>query len=97
MYALGRTEEYNETLLQVLDGDAENLPLEVAKMYAWAGDVDNAFAWLDRAIESGIRQVDVALWDFRFVSLRDDPRWHAFWDEHWYTEEEFEAVELDIP
>jgi len=97
LYTLDRTVEYKETLLQILNSGAENEPLAVAGMYAWAGDIDNAFPWLDKAIESGIRQVDVALWDFRFVSLRDDPRWHAFWDEHWFTEEEFAAVELDIP
>ena len=37
-----------------------------------------------------------AAW-FLFTNLRDDPRWDAFWDEHWYTEEEFAAVELNIP
>ncbi len=60
-------------------------------------DADNAFLWMDKAVESGMRQVDVAQWDFRFKGLRDDPRWNAFWDEHWFTEEEFAAVELNIP
>ncbi len=93
----GRTAEYNETLLRVLDEGVETDPLTVARMYAWAGDADNAFLWMDKAVESGMRQVDVAQWDFRFKGLRDDPRWNAFWDEHWFTEEEFAAVDLKIP
>jgi tetratricopeptide (TPR) repeat protein len=97
LYTLGRTEEYNETVMRILDEGAETDPLAVARMYAWAGDADNAFLWMDKAIDSGIRQVDVAQWDFHFKGLRDDPRWNTFWDEHWLTEAEFAAVELNIP
>ncbi len=83
--------------MRILDEGAETDPLAVARMYAWAGDADNAFLWMDKAIDSGIRQVSFAQWDFHFKGLHDDPRWNAFWDEHWLTEAEFAAVELNIP
>ncbi len=97
LYSLGRTAEYQDNVKRALAGGDETGPLQLAALYAWTGDIDNAFAWLDKAIESGIRQVDAAQWDFHFKSLRDDPRWNAFWDEHWFTEEEFAAVEFNIP
>ncbi len=52
-------------------------PSEVARLFAYAGDKDRAFAWLDRAYE--VRDTWL-VWlkdDPRFTSLHSDPRFHA--------------------
>lgn len=48
----------------------------IAQVYAWRGDRDRAFEWLERALDE-----DQELWDVRFDPIlrrnRDDPRFTA--------------------
>ena len=67
----------NEDLQMVLDTEAE-LNFEIACLYAFMEDTDNAFAYLDKSFEH------VLIWPERlfttpeFNNLRGDPRWETF-------------------
>jgi TolB-like protein/predicted Ser/Thr protein kinase len=50
-------------------------PLSVARYYAFAGDVEPAFAWLERAFEDRDPKLLHMPMDPRFDSLRSDPRY----------------------
>jgi hypothetical protein len=48
---------------------------QVAEAYAWCGEPDLAFAWLDRARAQRDGGLPVLKVDPLFRSLRSDPRW----------------------
>lgn len=53
-------------------------PVQVAKLYAFRGQIDNAFEWLETAYQqrdSGLHEI---LNDPFLLNLHDDPRWPAF-------------------
>jgi TolB-like protein len=97
LYSLGRIHEYRD-LVASLEARADSAPAgNMARLYGWAGDTDNAIRWLETFIDQGREHVGRLLWYFEFDEIRDEPRWDAFWDEHWFTEDELAAVELNFP
>jgi adenylate cyclase len=52
----------------------------IAEIYAWRGDVDNAFVWLDNAYQQRDSQLAELLRDPLLASLHDDPRWKKLLD-----------------
>jgi len=53
---------------------AHDAPCQIAEVYAWRGEKDKAFAWLQRAYtehDGGLSDIKV---DPLLVSLRSDPR-----------------------
>lgn len=74
---LGRAEESDRALADLLS-KGEQWGFQIAAVYATRGDKDNAFRWLERALElhdSGLPSTkSVPL----LRNLHDDPRWPAF-------------------
>ena len=70
--------EADAALAQLTDGFAETAAYQIAEVYAYRGDKDKAFEWLERAR----RQRDPGLAGLRrdplVPNLRDDPRWNVF-------------------
>jgi TolB-like protein/Flp pilus assembly protein TadD len=62
-------------LLSKKHGDRE--PLAVASVYAFRGERDQAFAWLDRAYANRDPELVWMCGDAMWNSLHDDPRWPA--------------------
>ena len=71
-------------------GNAES----IARIYAWIGDKDSAFEWLDKMIEVDgpevLRWLDTDL----YAKVKSDPRWRAMRDEYGYGDTQFEAVDF---
>ena len=81
-------------------GDKE--PDAVAQVYAWRGEIDLAFKWLDLALDAdqpakiqGTRKV-TRLSDPVFQNLRDDPRWEDFRRRTGLPSERIAAIEIDL-
>jgi TolB-like protein/Flp pilus assembly protein TadD len=76
-WALGRKEEADGAMAKLIDTSANVAAYQVAEVYSFRGEADQAFAWLDRAF----RQKDPGLgWmksDVLFDKQRSDPRWNA--------------------
>ena len=76
-YALGRREESDKALKKLIATDQNDAAFQIAEAYAYRGEVDNAFAWLDRSY----RQRDPGTPEFKtdplMKSLRQDPRYAA--------------------
>jgi tetratricopeptide (TPR) repeat protein len=70
--------EADAVLAQFIKADADVAAYQIATVYAYRGEPDRAFEWLERAY----RQRDPGLgWgkaDFFFESLHADPRWPVF-------------------
>jgi TolB-like protein/Tfp pilus assembly protein PilF len=78
-HAMGRHAESDLALAQEIKEHAQGDALGIADAYAFRGEADQAFAWLERAY----RQKDGALYQFKIYSnfsgnLANDPRYKAF-------------------
>jgi TolB-like protein len=73
-----RVQESDAALNELIKNDAETAAYQIAEAYAYRGDKDRAFEWLERAR----RQRDPGLAGLRrdplLTNLRDDPRWNVF-------------------
>jgi hypothetical protein len=77
-WAAGRRDDSNAALDTAKHRYGDTFPYWIACVYAYRGDVDAAFDWLDRAY----RQSDPYLSDFQsdplLRNLHKDPRFRAF-------------------
>jgi tetratricopeptide (TPR) repeat protein len=77
-HALGRRSESDAALTRLIKERAADMASWIAEVYAYRGDRDKAFEWLDRAY----LQKDVNLWLFKtslaFNTLKSDPRYKTF-------------------
>ena len=74
---LGRADESQRALDSLIDRDAHTAAFQIAAVYAWRGEKDRAFQWLERAYrqhDGGLSVVKVAQ---GLRSLRGDPRYTA--------------------
>ena len=73
-YALGRTQESDKALNQLIAAHQNDSAFQIAEIYAFRGETDTAFAWLDRAY----RQRDPGTPEMKtsplMKSLLQDPR-----------------------
>jgi serine/threonine protein kinase/Flp pilus assembly protein TadD len=77
-HTLGRAKESQQALEQLIAQHATEAAFQIAEIYAWRGEKDKAFAWLERAY----RQRDGGLSDIKtdppLAGLRNDPRYKTF-------------------
>jgi adenylate cyclase len=76
--ALGRGEEASQRLDTYITEYAERLPHKIAAVYGWYGNNDDAFKWLNRAVDQGDLQIGDAMGLPLLAGLHDDPRWPEF-------------------
>jgi hypothetical protein len=77
-HTLGHARESQQALEQLTAQHATEAAFQIAEIYAWRGEKNKAFDWLERAY----RQRDGGLSDIKtdppLAALRDDPRYKAF-------------------
>jgi TolB-like protein/Tfp pilus assembly protein PilF len=77
-HLLGREEESVEALAQLKAICADLAAFQIAQVHAVRGEVDDAFAWLERAFDqrdAGVSVVGISPW---FDNIKGDPRWGKF-------------------
>jgi tetratricopeptide (TPR) repeat protein len=78
--ALGRMAEADQALAVFVEEYKESNAFYIALAYAWRGDADQAFVWLDRAYEQRDSLLAEMLLEPALSNLKSDPRWSAFLD-----------------
>jgi serine/threonine protein kinase/TolB-like protein/Flp pilus assembly protein TadD len=76
-HSLGHVRESQQALKELIAKHAKDMAYQVGDVYAWLGDNDKAFEWLDRAYaqrDSGLNGVQ---YDALLAHLHDDPRYQA--------------------
>jgi TolB-like protein len=95
-YELGRLDEFEASFAELRERWGERWPSEIAHVYAWVGDADAAFEWLDRSVaqnEDGLnQQFDNPL----YRNLHGDPRWDDFLERTGTSPEQLAAIEFDV-
>jgi TolB-like protein/Flp pilus assembly protein TadD len=77
LWVLGQRSEANALLAQAQAKYADAHAYVIAVSYALRGDKDEAFKWLDRALENGEAQPSLMRSDRSLRNLRADPRFDA--------------------
>jgi TolB-like protein/DNA-binding winged helix-turn-helix (wHTH) protein/Flp pilus assembly protein TadD len=76
-FALGRKAESDASLAKMLN-NYNDIPFGIATIYAFRGESDQAFKWLDRAYERKDQFLHRIKFAPEFDKLHDDPRYKAF-------------------
>jgi tetratricopeptide (TPR) repeat protein len=76
-FAMGRKTDSDSALAQLLERQS-NHPFRIAQVYAFRGEPDEAFKWLDRAYTQKDRGLVNIKFDSSFKKLEGDPRYKAF-------------------
>ncbi len=76
--ALGRTAAADAALADAENQDAANWAFEIAKVHAYRGQTDRAFAWLERAYRQRNSALMAIKRDPLLENVRSDPRYKAF-------------------
>ena len=77
-HSLGHKQAAQAALDTVIEKDANSSAYQIAEVFAWRGELDPAFEWLDRAYrqhDGGLANLTI---DPLLKSLRSDPRYAAF-------------------
>jgi tetratricopeptide (TPR) repeat protein len=77
-FTLGRKAESDAALAQMIDGYGAYSPSSVAAFYAFRGEADEAFKWLDRAYAQKDALLCGIKYRTEFDKLQNDPRYKAF-------------------
>ena len=77
-FAAGRKSESDAALAEAIRHNGTSWPSEIARVYAFRGEKDRAFEWLDRAFELRDEDLYVIKGDPLFKNLEGDPRYKAF-------------------
>jgi len=92
---LGRHEESRAALQQQIEIHGDEHPKEVAEAYAWIGEADKAFEWLDKLYGDDIGRFFTQVYDPAWIKIRNDPRWRGLTVRAGMPRERLEAIEFN--
>ncbi len=76
-HSLGHVKESQHALDEAIATHAQDSAYGIAQVYAWRGEKDNAFAWLERAFQQRDGDLSDIKDDVLLTSLRGDARFGA--------------------
>ena len=77
-FSLHHPQESQQALDELIKTHASSMAYQIGEIYAWRGERDQAFAWLDRAYTQRDGGLIYSKVDWLFAPLRPDPRYKAF-------------------
>jgi len=76
--ALGRKADYEKAIADEIKQDEKEGPYNIAWVYAFCGDADKAFEWLDKAVAYHDPGLSEIVTENLFDKIHSDPRWLPF-------------------
>ena len=95
-YALGQKAESNEAVEKLIEFYGDTAAYNIAYIYAFRGEGDQAFEWLDKAEaqhDSGLSQITV---ETLFKNIHEDPRWMLFLERIGRSPKQLAAIEFKV-
>lgn len=94
LHDLGQLSAHEKAFAELRERWGERWPIEVAHVYAWIGDADEAFAWLEKELQlNGLGGVTV---DNFFTNLHDDARWQPLLEKSGVSATQLDAIEFKV-
>ena len=96
LHALGRQAEFEFAFKELRERWGAQRPLSVADVYAWIGDADRAFEWLDRAFQQNAYALARIAFSEIFNGIHDDPRWLPFLERIGMSPEQLAVIDFEV-
>lgn len=95
-YELGRQTEFAAAFTELRDLWSDDTAEEIAQIYAWTGELDEAFRWLNI-----VAQNEDAVWiaDYQnpfYRNLHNDPRWQIILEKLGRSPEQLATIEFEV-
>jgi tetratricopeptide (TPR) repeat protein len=95
--ALGRKAEADAALNAAIAKYEKEAPYNIAYVYAFCGNADKAFEWLDKAIAYQDPGLGEILVENLFDNIHSDPRWLPFLRKIGYAPDQLAKIEFKVP
>jgi TolB-like protein/Tfp pilus assembly protein PilF len=92
----GVSEASDKVLAELLDKYSGNMTYNLGYVYAYRGDADSAFKWLEKAVEVGDAGLGEILSQPLFGNLHEDPRWVPFLHKLGRAPDQLSEIQLSI-
>ncbi len=93
---LGREEEFQAAFAELRERWGDRWPSEVAHVYAWTGDADATFEWLEKAIAQNEDGLNQQFLQPHYRPVHDDPRWEAFRERTGTSAAQLAQIEFNV-
>jgi tetratricopeptide (TPR) repeat protein len=95
-HALGRKADAHAALAVLIAKWEKGSPSNIAYVYAYRGEADKAFEWLDKAIEYADPGISDIVYDNLFDKIHADPRWLPFLRKIGKAPEQLAKIEFKV-
>jgi tetratricopeptide (TPR) repeat protein len=95
-HALGRKAESDAALEALIEKFKKDDAYNVAYVYAYRGEPDKAFEWLDKAIEYHDPGLAAIASESLFEPIRSDPRWLPFLRKIGKAPDQLAKIEFEV-
>ena len=96
LHDLGRQAEFEAAFAELREQGAKDHPDEIARVYAWTGEADAAFEWLEKSMPANRIDASRYLREQSFAKLHTDPRWHALLERLGLAPEQLATIKFKI-
>jgi len=95
-HALGRAGESDAALAELIEQHEQGWAYNIAYAFAYRGETDRAFEWLDKAVDYKDAGLSNILGERLFSDIQDDPRWLLFLKSIGKSLEQLTAIEFKV-
>jgi adenylate cyclase len=95
-HALGRKADSDAALAALIAKYEKDAPSNIASIYAIRGEADQAFEWLDKAVEYGDPGLGEIVTENLFDKIHKDPRWLPFLRKVGKAPEQLAKIEFKV-
>jgi tetratricopeptide (TPR) repeat protein len=95
-HALGRKADSDAALAALIAKYEKDSPYNIAYVYAYRGEADEAFEWLDKAVEYGDPGIGDIVGENLFDKIHADPRWLPFLRKLGKAPEQLAKIEFKV-
>jgi TolB-like protein/Flp pilus assembly protein TadD len=95
-HALGRKADSDAALAALIAKWEKDSPYNIAYVYAYRGESDKAFEWLDKAVEYGDPGLGEIVTENLFDKIHADPRWLSFLRKIGKAPEQLAKIEFKV-
>jgi len=95
-YALRRKADSDAALAALIAKWEKDAPSNIASVYAYRGEADKAFEWLDKAIEYGDPGLAEIVTENLFAKIHADPRWLPYLRKIGKAPEQLAKIEFKV-
>ena len=93
LYSLGQHKDFESILARRLSSQSN--PEGIARLYAWSGQSNEAFEWLERMVaEYGAEYANAVKTDL-YEPIKSDPRWQEFLEKHGASDKPIPRIDFN--